>query len=81
MTTKTCPLVAQMVKNLAAVKETGVWSLGREYPLEKRMATHSSIPAWRIPFFPGDWQLSSMRLQKLDTTEWLTLSFIFHQDL
>ena len=39
----------QMVKNLPAMQETQVRSLGREDPLEKGMATHSSIPAWRIP--------------------------------
>ena len=43
------PLVAQMVKNLPAMQETWVGSLSREDPLEKRMATHSSILAWRIP--------------------------------
>ena len=42
-------LVAQMVKNLPAMQETQVQSLGWEDPLEKGMATHSSIPAWRIP--------------------------------
>ena len=42
-------LVAQMVKNLPAMLETWVQSPGWEDPLEKRMATHSSIPAWRIP--------------------------------
>ena len=47
----TCPwtsLVAQMVKNLPAIQETQVQSLGQEDPLEKGMATHSSILAWRI---------------------------------
>ena len=39
-----------MVKNLPAVQETGVLSLGQEDPLEKGMATHSSILAWRIPW-------------------------------
>jgi len=39
-----------MVKNLSAGQETGVQSLGREDPLEKGMATHSSILAWRIPW-------------------------------
>ena len=43
-------LVAQMVKNLPAVWETQVQSLGWEDPLEKGMATHSSILAWRIPW-------------------------------
>ena len=42
-------LVAQMVKNLSAMHETWVLFLDWEDPLEKRMATHSSIPAWRIP--------------------------------
>ena len=41
-------LVAQTVKNLPAVQETQVPSLGQEYPLEKEMATHSNILAWRI---------------------------------
>ena len=42
-------LVAQMVKNLPAVQETWVRSLGQEDPLEEGMATPSSILAWRIP--------------------------------
>jgi len=42
-------LVAQMGENLLAVQETQVQSLGREDPLEKEMATHSSILAWKIP--------------------------------
>ena len=43
-------LVTQMVKNLPAMQDTWVWSLGWEDPLEKGMATHSSILAWRIPW-------------------------------
>ena len=43
-------LVAQTVKNLPAVQETWVQSLGQEDPLEREMATHSSILAWRIPW-------------------------------
>ena len=43
-------LLAQMVKNLPAMEETQVQSLGWEDPLEKQMATHSSILAWRIPW-------------------------------
>ena len=39
-----------MVKNLPAMQETRVWSLGWEDPLEKEMATHSSILAWEIPW-------------------------------
>ena len=41
--------MAQMVKNLPAMWETQVQSLGQEHPLEKGMATHSSILAWRMP--------------------------------
>ena len=43
-------LAAQLVKNLPAMQETWVQSLGWEDPLEKGMATHSSILAWRIPW-------------------------------
>ena len=43
-------LVAQMVKLLPAMQETRVQSLGQEDPLEKEMATHSSILAWKIPW-------------------------------
>ena len=43
-------LVAQTVKNLPAMQEASVRSLGQEDPLEKEMATHSSILAWRIPW-------------------------------
>ena len=59
----TCVPVAQIVKNLPAMRETGVQSLGQEDTLEKGMATHSSILAWRIPWTekPG---LQSMGLQK-----------------
>ena len=41
-------LVGQLVKNPPAIWETWIWSLGWEDPLEKEMATHSSILAWRI---------------------------------
>ena len=43
-------LVAQTVKNLPAMRETRVWSLRREDTLEKEMATHSGILAWKIPW-------------------------------
>ena len=43
-------LVAQLVKNLPAMQETWVLSLGQEDPLEKGMATHSSTLAWKIPW-------------------------------
>ena len=52
--------VAQLVKNLPARQETQVRSLGQEHPLEKEMATHSSIVIWRIP-----WTEESGRLQSL----------------
>ena len=42
-------LVAETVKNLLPVQDTQAWSLSQEDPLEKEMATHSSILAWRIP--------------------------------
>ena len=48
-------LVAQMEKTLPAMQETRVWCLGWEDPLEKGMATHSSILAWRIPIDRGAW--------------------------
>ena len=46
----TWALVVQMVKNLPAMQETQVHSLGRENPLEKQIATYSSILAWKIPW-------------------------------
>ena len=55
--------VAQMVKNLPAVQETWVPSLGRKDPLEKGMATHFSILAWRIPQIESPGRLQSMELQ------------------
>ena len=51
-----------MVKNLPAMQEMGVLSLGGEDPLEKRMATHSSILAWRIPWPEESGGLQSMGL-------------------
>ena len=48
--TQGASLVAQAVKNLPTIQETWAQSLGQEDPLEKGMATHSSIPAWRIPW-------------------------------
>ena len=58
-------LVAQMVKNPPAMQETWVRSLGWEDPLEKRMATHASILAWRIPWTEEPEGLQSMRLQRV----------------
>ena len=56
-------LVAQMVKNLPAVQETWVRSLGQEDPLEKGMAAHSSILAWRIPWTEEPGRLQSIGSQ------------------
>ena len=53
-------LVAQMVKHLPAMQETWVQSLGWEDPLEKVMATHSSILVWRIPWTEETGELQSM---------------------
>ena len=51
-----------------------VQSLGQEEPVEKGMATHSSMLAWEIPWTEEHGRLQSMGSQELDTTEWLTLS-------
>ena len=48
-------LVAQMVKNLPAMQESGVQSLGRDDPPEKGMATHSRILVWRVSMDRGAW--------------------------
>ena len=58
-------LVAQMLKNLPAMQETRVRLLGQEDPLEKDMATHSSILAWRIPWTeePGGLQSKESYIQ------------------
>ena len=57
--------VAQLVKNLPAMQETWVWSLGWEDPQEKGTATHSSILAWRIPWTEEPGRLQPMGLQRL----------------
>ena len=68
-------LVAQRLKCLSPMQETRVRSLGQENPLEKEMATHSSILAWRIP-----WTEEPGRLQSTesDTTERLHFHFHFY---
>ena len=58
-------LVAQMVKNLPAMQDTQVQSLGREDALEKGLATHSRILAWRIPWTEEPGGLQSMGLQRV----------------
>ena len=60
--------VAQIVKDLPAIQETWVRSLGQEDPLEKGMATHSSILAWKIPWTEEPGGLEFMGSQ-IDTTE------------
>ena len=63
-----------VVKNLPAMQVTQVQSLGWEDPLEKGMATHSSILAWRIPWTAETVGYSSWSCKELDTTEQLTHS-------
>ena len=58
-------LVAQRLKRLPAMRETWVLSLGREDPLEKEMAIHSSIVAWRIPWMEEPGGLQSMGSQRV----------------
>ena len=60
--------VAQLVKNLPAMQETWVRSLGQEDPLEKEMTTYSSILAWRISWTEEPAGLQSMESQESDTT-------------
>ena len=61
-------LVIQTVKNLPAMQETWVRSLGWKDPLEKGIATHSSIIAWRIPWTEGPGELQSRRSQRATNT-------------
>ena len=65
-------LVAQMVQNLPAMRETWVRSLGWEEPLEEGLATHSSVLAWRIPMDSEAWQAAvygPWSCKELDMTE------------
>ena len=57
--------MAQKVKRLSRVRETQVQSLGREDPLEKEMAIHSSTIAWKIPWTEKPGRLQSMGLQRV----------------
>ena len=70
-------LVHKSVKNPPAILETRVQSLDQEDPVEKEMATHSGILAWRIPRTEKSGRLQYMGLQRADITERLTLSH-FH---
>ena len=66
-------LVAQLVKHLPALRETWVWSLGWEDPLEKGTATHSRILAWRTP-----WTIRSMGSQRVGHG-WVTFTFTLYE--
>ena len=57
--------MAQTVKNLPAMQETKVQSLGQEDPLKEEMATHCSLPAWRIPWTEKPGRLPSTGLQRV----------------
>ena len=57
--------MAQIVKNLPAMRETWIQSLGQEDPLEKEIATHSSILAWEIPWTEERGGLQSMGSQRV----------------
>ena len=65
--------MAQTVKNLPAMRETRVQPLGWEDPLEKEMATHSSILAWKMPRTEEAGRLQAVGHKESDTTEHLTL--------
>ena len=68
-------LVVQRLKHLPAIQETWVQSLGWEDPMEKEMATHSSILAWRISW------MEEPRHKESDTTERLHFHFLFYSQL
>ena len=65
-------LMAQRIRNLPAMWETRVWPLSQEDPLEKEMATYSSILAWRISMDRGAWRATAHRVTK-SQTHWATL--------
>ena len=68
ITTILIDYIAQLVKNLPAMQETRVRSLGQKDPLEKEMATYSSTLAWEIPRTEEPGRLQSMGSQELDMT-------------
>ena len=70
-------LIAQMVKRLSTMWETWVWALGREDPLEKEVAIHSSTIAWKIPWTEEPGRLQSMGSQRV-RHDWATsLSLLY----
>ena len=78
-------LVAQMVKNLPTIQETQVQFLGQEDPLEKRMATHSNILAWKIPWTEepsrpqsmGLWTVGQNWMTNTSTCEYLNQNLVW----
>ena len=76
-------LMAQMINNLPAMQETWVPSLGQDDSMEKGMATHSSVLAWRIPWTEEPGRLQSVGLKESDMIEWLsnTHTIVFHGHL
>ena len=68
--------MAQKLKHLPVMREAWVRSLGREDPLEKEMATHSSILAWRVPVDRGSWWATVHGIAKSQTQ--LSDIFTFH---
>ena len=68
-------LEAQMVKHLPTMRETQVQSLGQEYLLDKEMATHSSIPTWKIPWTEKPGRLQSMGSQRVGH-DWASLLYL-----
>ena len=72
-------LVAQRIKRLPAMRETRVWSLGWEDPLEKEMATHFSILAWRIPWTEEPGGLQSTGSQRVGHNWATSLSFFLRE--
>ena len=68
--------LAQMIKNLPAMQEAQIWSLGWEDLLEKGVTIHSSVLAWRIPWTEGPDGLQSMGLQRA-RYNWATDTFLF----
>ena len=79
-TSQGASLVAWTVKNLPTMQETRIRFLGRGHPLEKGMATHSSILAWRIPWTEEPGGLQSMGLQRVGR-DWVTNTFTFQPEL